>query len=430
MLTIVLTACGGGGGSGPTAIVPKSDIFTLGSVSFNSNYSFVPSMVQADFTGDGSKHVVVSGWLASGQTVSRNPDPEVKIFKINSSGTGTDVTNSILGGSFSTSVNWPIVADFNNDGIDDIFFGGFTDAPSFNQNPSTVFLSRPGQSHEKIVFADQSWVHSSLAVDLNGDGRLDILGNLGDLWLNQGAGNFTHSNLTWAGGPFAGGGGLCAGDFNNTGRKQIVFPDAYDQQTQQNGTFIFDVDTNLNITKLGAMPTPYFDRNSLTKLSHNVSCVVADFNQDGRLDVVVISARADTVKQSMVQLYINQGNYVFSDATDTAFAAYNQNTFSSYVPVIKDFNNDSLPDLWLMNMDYSGLVADQIWINHNTGVFTESNSTKITKLLTEFLNTNNSYANVSGIALPVSINNQLVLVLTSVNSNTLHVGSIKIEWQY
>ena len=387
-------------------------------------------MVQGDFKGNGSRYVVVSGWLSSGQTVTRNPDPEVKIYKINSDGTGTDATSSILGGTFSTSVNWPVVADFNHDGIDDIFFGGFTDAPAFNQNPSTLFLSRPGQSHQRVNFATQTWVHSALAVDINQDGHLDILSNLGDLWLNDGAGNFTHSSLTWAGGPFAGGGGLCAGDFNNTGHKQIVFPDAYDQQTQQAGTFLFDVDSNLNIAKVGIMPTPYFDRNSPTKLSHNVSCVVADINQDSLLDVIVISARSDSVKQSMVQLYINQGNYVFSDQSDTAFATYNQNTFSSYVPVIKDFNQDGRPDLWLMNMDYTGLVSDQIWINHANGVFSQSNSAKITSLLTEFLNSNNSYAHISGIALPVTVNNKLVLVLTSANAGRLNVGSIQIEWQY
>ena len=57
-------------------------------------------------------------------------------------------------------------------------------------------------------------------------------------------------------------------------------------------------------------------------------------------------------------------------------------------------------------------------------------SDKLTSKLTNFISATSSINNILGIALPVKINNQFVLVVTSMSDDKLSVGSLKIDWQY
>ena len=120
-LAVALTGCGGGGGGSgsSTSSVTSTNVTSAASISStsaaSSSHPFIPSLATGDFKGDGSTYVVLSGW-AVGTTV-----PSVKIYKVDVTG-ATDSTTDILGGTFSLSVHYPLIADFNRDGIDDIFF--------------------------------------------------------------------------------------------------------------------------------------------------------------------------------------------------------------------------------------------------------------------------------------------------------------------
>ena len=146
-LAVALTGCGGGGGSG-SSTTGSSNIsaasFLSSTNADSTSHPFIPSLAQGDFQGNGSHYVVLSGWI-NGTTV-----PKVKIYKLTDT-SATDATVDILGTDFALSVHYPQVADFNKDGIDDIFFPGFTDgnwSTEFNQ--SVVFISRAGQSHLRV----------------------------------------------------------------------------------------------------------------------------------------------------------------------------------------------------------------------------------------------------------------------------------------
>ena len=126
IVACLLTACGGGGG-GSSAVstnttAPKAN-FLVGSAGQDSAiYTTVP----ASFSTDKSPYVVAGGWSSNGSNIN----VPLKIFKINADGTGSDVTSTILGSSNVTaSINYVIIADFNEDGIDDIFLLGFHDYP-------------------------------------------------------------------------------------------------------------------------------------------------------------------------------------------------------------------------------------------------------------------------------------------------------------
>ena len=410
-LAVALTGCGGGGGGsstgGTTTTVTSASAIT--SVSAGSSASpFIPSLATGDFRGDGSVYVVLSGWIV-GTTV-----PSVKIYKVTASG-ATDATTDILGSEFSLSVHYPQVADFNRDGIDDIFFPGFTDGNNASDsNLSVVFMSRAGQSHQRVDLAGLTSSHGSTVVDLNRDGWLDVANSQGDFWFNNQAGGFTyraHDTMqTWTGS------GLCSGDLDNSGTTSFVVVDVDTGAVFFNDTWIYKLDSNLKPVHVATLPVPYFDRSSTTtERSHDVSCLVGDLNSDGRLDIVVVSYLNNNAvtdvsgPQSQVQIYMNQGNLTFTETTSTAIAGYNQNTLASYTPKLIDLNGDGRLDLWLMNTNStigSGGTAEsanQAWINSGSGTFTQAKRSYLNTMAQAYNMLSGSNSNTAGIMIPVKI---------------------------
>ena len=415
-LAVALTGCGGGGGSSGTNT--NSAVATMASMMSSTNatssgHPFIPSLATGDFKGDGSTYVVLSGWLVGITT------PSVKIYKLTAT-SATDATKDILGAEFSLSVHYPQIADFNRDGIDDIFFPGFTDGnDSTEWNQSVVFMSRAGQSHLQVNLPDLNSNHGSAVVDLNQDGWLDVTNSGGDFWINNQAGGFTFrirdTMQTWSGS------GLCSGDLDNSGTVAFVVPDVDTGVLFFNDTWIYKLDNNLRPVKIASLPVPYFDRNSVAngatvKRSHDISCLIGDLNNDGKLDIVVVSYLVDNAiinvsgPQSMVQIYMNQGNLIFTETTDTAMAGYNQNALASYTPKLIDLNGDGKLDIWLMNTnstvsaDTLAESANQAWINSGTGTFTQAKRSYFNTVVQAYNLLSGSNSNTAGIMIPVKIN--------------------------
>jgi hypothetical protein len=418
-LAVALTGCGGGGGGGSsgTSNVTSTSVASGVSISSTSAASssspFIPSLVTGDFKGDGSTYVVLSGWIV-GTAV-----PSVKIYKVDATG-ATDSTTEVLGGAFSLSVHYPLIADFNRDGIDDIFFPGFTDGDTASQtNQSVAFMSRSGQSHLRVDVSGLTWSHGSAVIDLNNDGWLDVANQYGDFWINNQANGFTYMAhySSWSGSQSFAGSGLCSGDLDSSGTTSIVVVDVNIGAGLLNDTYIYKLDSNLQSSKVGVLPVPYFDRSNTTTTgrSHDVSCLVGDLNSDGRLDIVVVSYLYDNSvtntagAQSMVQIYMNQGNLIFTETTDTAIAGYNQSTLASYTPKLIDLNGDGKLDLWLMNtnstVSSSGTAesANQAWINSGTGTFTQAKRSYLNTVVQAYNLLSGSNSNSAGIMIPVKI---------------------------
>lgn len=419
---MALTGCGGG------AMSAKEEIAVATSITMQLEKTILPSLVEGHFDAQGNTYVVVSGWY-----ISSLAGPPVKILKINPDGTHQDSTRAILGSEFSISVMYPLVADFNNDGVDDIFFMGFTDQPGTGYNLSVAFISRPGQPHARYDYEPRVWSHTSLAVDLNNDGFKDVINGMGQAYINDGTGQFTFQNIVgvsdWDGS------GLCAGDFDGTGTS-IVSTDGW-FSIQDNK--IVKVNADFSVTVKATLPMPWFDRGNISSgdYSHDVSCVTGDLNNDGLLDIVVIgadnrpgAASGATTKGNVVQVYLNRGNWQFDDATDTAGIGYHP-VHSSYTPRVFDFNGDGRLDIWLMNWDWDGTTANQLWLNKGGAQFEQRQNSWIENKLQQFALLMSTDSKERGIMLPVKVGGKWVAVYTAqVMLKRISVTSTLTDWQF
>jgi len=222
----------------------------------------------------------------------------------------------------------------------------------------------------------------------------------------------------WSGSQAFRGSALCAGDLDSSGTKSIVVVDV-STATAFKDTWIYKLDSNLQSYKVAELPVPYFERSNTTTTSRSadVSCVMGDLNNDGRLDIVVVSSLMDDAivstsgAQSIVQIYMNQGNLTFTETTDTAFiGGYNQNILASYTPKLIDLNGDGKLDIWLMNtnsaVSSSGIAesANQAWINSGSGIFTQSKRSYLNTVVQAYNLLSGSSSHTAGIMIPVKIN--------------------------
>ena len=442
-LAVALTGCGGGGGGGSSTgdstgsannnIPVASILVTAGTISTPS--VFVPSLAAGNFDNTGNQYVMVSGWLANS-----SPTATVKIYRLSSTGTATDATADVLGSEFAWSVNYPQIADFNRDGVDDIFFPGFTDGPNLSQtNASVVFMSRPGQSHQRVDLAGLTWNHGTTVLDANQDGWPDVLNSNGEMWINNQVGGFTYrakDTFLTINYPLAGA-GVCAGDLDGSGATQVVLTDYVGLHASQ---LIYKLNANMEPIYQGALPVPYFDKNNTDATknrSHDVSCQIVDVNGDGRRDVVVVSYLNDNTvtqangAQSMVQIYYNLGGYVFSDATDISMTGYNQGAVASYTPKVVDFNGDGHADIWLMNTNRAE-SGNQVWLNDGTGKFKQSRKQDFNTLTSQHATLNSVESDTSGIMLPVKINDKWNFIIATVSDikHTVYVAYARTQWSF
>lgn len=208
---VVLTACGGGGGgsaSPPSPTRPQTSI-TL-SVS-NTVYN----NAVGDLNGDGLEDVVVSGWNYDSTTAY------VWVLIQNADGTLSDKTATLLPTNVITGSQHVFVADFDNDGKNDIFIPGFLDGSIMGSTTSTMFWNN-GTSFSRQVFNEQLMAHGACLDDINGDGKVDILaaGNFGAsvLYINNGNRSFTADTTTLSNNWFA----TCAVTHQSNGDVNIL----------------------------------------------------------------------------------------------------------------------------------------------------------------------------------------------------------------
>ena len=427
-LSTVLTGCGGGGGGSAVPAVNVAVDREILKIDSPTGLAYSATIMPGKFDSTNGKYIVVSGiYLGPNEYAPvPNPDAPIRILKINSDSTSTDVTADIVGTNTTTPGN-VVIADFNGDGIDDIvslYFKDFpvADAPGTAgfRGDGAIFLSRAGQTHQRRALSGTSWTHGTAIADINGDGSLDFVNSHGQKWINDGTGNFTFHdhlyNLNTQNGLWMHGSGVCVGDFNNTGRKQVVITDlSINSATAPIAdTVIFELDTALRPVASHTLPVPVLDRttaNTAREVSHDVQCVAIDLNNDGRLDLLVFS-RPDSqsrnnrwTDEGVVQVLINRGNWNFDDVTDTAMANYPLNTLISYTPVPMDLNGDGTMDLWLGSHTYNSTSPNHAWLNNGAGTFTRSLQGTIDSL------------GANGPMLPVAFGNTHLFVYAKITSN-------------
>ena len=363
------------------------------------------NMVQGDFNGDGHEDFAVA-WAFFPHTIepSQKVNAPINIFLNNGEGRFEEDLDIYVNGEAPRHpfAYRTIAADFNNDGIDDIFSGSMGiqyRSEDYSENfinpyPHLLLLSNAdGKFEDKSnQIEDQNngngqlcgFAHDASAGDPDADGDIDIFAcNI--LNINDGNGNFTtHEfiNLDWQrqnqyGNPMS----SVMTDLNNDSFDDIIFWN-FDNRSSWSSAdegYILLSDNSPNIKNWSKIPLPVgpfgYDRN---KYNH---AAAGDINNDGFMDVVVAITRdLPYYEGAYIQVLLNNGSGELIDITESNFSeqprsASHHGEGNIY---LRDMNLDGNLDIVHSTRDYnSGYHGSHIAINDGMGKFESIENSKL-----------------------------------------------------
>lgn len=312
-----------------------------------------------DLTGDNVPEIVVANCQ----------DNNLAVYVNNGTGSFTTPTSYYYAGRVPEGLT---IADVNGDGKNDVVaadaFGGDVSVLLGNgdgtlQTPTVGYAAGGYPGGNPFAYANYSTV-PPLVGDFNGDGTLDVV--VSDSFFSfvflpgYGDGTFRSAIDYYAPvgvkNPFSA--GMASGDFNGDGITDYVIGNNKSFAGSRTGITVFLGNPD------GSLQTGVPHGGELTNgvLSH---VAVADFNKDGKLDIV-----ASDLANGGVQVFFGNGDGTFQQPgnpipTDT------QTTYVSTSVVVGDFNGDSYPDIAVVNSYNSGANFDVgVLINNKQGGFT------------------------------------------------------------
>ncbi len=346
-----------------------------------------------DINGDGVDEIVFIGFKCPCNSPDSHPNTSVHIFGWQS-GDLKEITSQWLPGKTNIveSVGDVAFGDFNGDGKTDLYLSAYTD---MNYAVNAYELINRGDHFEKINLGLHLWEHSVAAYDINKDGYSDVVPigyfHPGPIYFGSSSGlsgsliKDFNGNNSWD----TNGSGVAIGDFFGDGSTSLIVVDA----GAHNGkTILLKVDpSNPEIfTYISTLPDPILDnikygipRDSGGN-SHDVRARALDFSHDGLMDVIVFSRMTwDGSKWpeiSAVQFLKNIGKGVFEDVTETVLVGYTHKNSIGYNPIIADFNNDGLEDIFIGESDYSASNSTVLLMQKPNGTFVETARSQLSAL--------------------------------------------------
>jgi uncharacterized protein (TIGR03437 family) len=361
-----------------------------------------PVAVRAiDVNKDGKPDLVI----AAGASGTGNPPAQIYVLLNNGNGTFSAATGFAAG---NNPVSFAVI-DVNGDGNLDLVVAnqGNADGSGIGGAVAVMFGTGTGTfSSPSFLQTGNTAVNAVVVGDFNGDGKLDIAASTGatiSLFTGNGAGTFNSTATKFpSGGDSA---YLAMGDFNGDGKLDLVSSN-YNEQTAavllNNGsggfaapvsyvisrgryadTLVvtdFNNDGNADIiggfgsTMTAAAVIAGNGNNALDVLLGNgdgsfisppvtqvgnsplAFALAGDFNNDGKMDVVAMSQRINTLF-----FFAGRGDSTFAAPVTTTLGA----TFNNAIGAIAgDFNGDGVPDLGVLTS--SGV---SIALNQKNGTF-------------------------------------------------------------
>jgi hypothetical protein len=407
----ILLAAADVNGDGKEDLVAATDSYKLTVMLGNGDGSFralasipvigVSSPAIADFNKDGKPDLVVLDW--NGQTAQI-------LF---GAGDGTFPTSARYLVGANAGSGWVMATDVDWDGNPDIVIS--------SGHPDGITPTISDQTHISILFGNGdgtfygppaqpvnagSYTSVSTAADLNGDRRPDIALTAPDgstqVALAQAAGGFQISTI-------AGGGyGIAARDFNGDGKPDVVVAAGSSNAVlfasgNGNGTFQAPVtvpagastysldagelngDGKLDLVMASGLALTNSSSTTVTVLLGNgngtfqsprtaagfvnaVDAKLADFNGDGKLDMVVVngsSLNSSGLPQSGAGISIALGN---GDGTFQAPILLSSGTRPARA-FVADVNGDHKPDILVITQDSNFNSVIAVFLNAGGGAF-------------------------------------------------------------
>ncbi len=323
-----------------------------------------------DYDNDGWPDIfLVNGTTLEGFPAGKGPAPSNHLYRNNHDGTFTDVTAK----AGLTATGWGqgvCVGDYDNDGWEDLYVTYYGKNRLYH-NQSGVFAEVADQSG--VAGTGKSWGTGCAFVDYDRDGLLDLMvANYVDFDVSTAPAPGERASCVWKGVPvMCGPRGLTPAKnilYRNLGNGKFEDVTTKAKIDQTNGHYAFSVST-LDFDDDG-WPDIYVACDSTASiLYHNnrdgtftdvavvagaaynedgreqagMGSTIADYDGDGRLDIFKTNFSDDTST-----LYRNNGNGTFDDVTFAAgLGLYTR--YLGWGTMFLDFDNDSWPDLLLVN---------------------------------------------------------------------------------
>jgi hypothetical protein len=277
----------------------------------------------ADFNGDGKSDI-----LASDGTLNLG------------NGDGTFTTSTPVTG------NPLAVADFNGDGKPDVL----------EQGTGTLLVllgNGDGTFQPPIITNSGAMLGAITAGDLNGDGKADVLGLFNNnlvVYLSKGNGAFAPGVSYPVGNTSFAAAEITLGDFNGDRKVDVAVSLAGDVVVGEEVVLLGNGDGTLQSGKIS------------TGVYYPTSVVAGDFNNDGKLDLVIAGQPScnGTCTPATTSILLGNGDGTFQSPT-TVFS--NNGTL-----VTADLNGDGKLDLVLLN----GVV--EVYLGKGDGTFSNTHS--------------------------------------------------------
>jgi uncharacterized repeat protein (TIGR01451 family) len=289
----------------------STTLFSCGGVSNG------PSAVAiADFNGDGNNDVVVANGKSNTIGV---------MFGDGKGGLGA-VHTYATGGNYAYNL---AIGDFNGDGKPDIAVVNCNDCTL-----SVLLNNGSGGFSGGVIYTYSAGMYSVAVGDFNGDGKSDLAVGLityVGILLGNGNGGFgsasTYTVRSSSNAAFGHVSSIVATDLNNDGKSDLVVGGSSTCVLMNNGNATFTAATTFSAGAGGSV------------------LATADFNADGRMDVVAVSTQDNSVG---ILLGIGDGSFAAIQPLSTVGGS--QNDLAS-----ADFNGDGQPDLVVAGYSTNGV---------------------------------------------------------------------------
>ena len=284
---------------------------------------------------------------------------------------------------------WPLAADFNNDGKDDLFLAdhGWDTLPFPGHQNQLLLSNAEGFSTSSDNLPQKNdFTHTAAVGDINNDGNMDIfVGNVktsgsqhqASILFGDGKGDFTESTEAVPSdirGPIR----FYASnlvDLNSDGWVDLLIGNSGDEANIKKGSLIYwnneGTFSNDNSTEL---PNGYFGRNN----DHVMNINAANIDSDDELEIIVLATQRNPNYDGWSLQILDKINGEYVDVTSDSFGEtdyfYGEpgvpNT-STWMPFIEiaDINNDSTLDIVFSGHAKAVSTTPVYYINDGFGHF-------------------------------------------------------------